>query len=84
MTLLMMLDLNAAFDTVNQETLLNRMESRFGISGTVLDWLKPYLGGRKQRGIVNKTMSEEMNFNCGIPQGRCLGPVLFDTYVSSL
>ena len=83
-TLLVMLDLGAAFDTVNHEMLLNKMASRFGISGTVLDWFGSYLDGRKQRVIVNNAMSEEMHLNCGVPQGSCLGPVLFVIYISSL
>ena len=78
-TLLVMLDLSAAFDTVNHE-----MESCFGISGTVLDWFRSYLDGRKQRVIVNNAMSDEMHLNCGVPQGSCLGPVLFVIYISSL
>ena len=83
-TLLVMLDLSAAFDTVNHEMLLNKTASRFGISGIVLDWFRSYLDGRKQRVIVNNSMSEEMILNCGVPQGSCLGPVLFVIYISSL
>ena len=79
-----MLDLSAAFDTVNHEMLLDTMESRFGINGTVLDWFRSYLGGRKQRVIVHNTVSDAMNLNCGVPQGSCLGPVLFILYISSL
>ncbi len=84
MTLLVMQDLSAAFDTVNHEILLNKMESCFGISETVLDWFRSYLDGRKQRVIVNNAMSEEMHLNCGAPQGSCLGAVLFVTYISPL
>ena len=83
-TLLVMLDLSAAFDTVNHEMLVNTIASRFGISGTVLDWFRSYLDGRKQRVVVNDAMSEEMHLNCGVPQGSCLGPVLFVIYISSL
>ena len=83
-TLLVMLDLSAAFDSVNHEMLLNTMASRFGISGTILDWVRSYLDGRKQRVIVHNAMSEEMYLNCGVPQGSCLGPVLFVIYTSSL
>ena len=83
-TLLVMVNLGAAFDTVNHEMLLNRMESRFGIGGTVLDWFGSYLDGKKQKVLVNNAMSEEMYLNCGVPQGSCLGPVLFVIYISSL
>ncbi len=59
------------------EMLLNEIESCFGISGKVLDWFRSYLDGRKQRLIVNNAMSEEMHLNWRVPQGSCLGPVLF-------
>ena len=48
-TLLVMLDLSAAFATLNHEILFDRMVSRLGISGTVLDWFSSYLDERKQK-----------------------------------
>ena len=49
-TLLVLLDLSAAFDTVNHEILLRRLETTFGITGTALQWLSSYLGNRSQGG----------------------------------
>ncbi len=83
-TLLVMLDLSAAFDTVNREMLLKKMEHDFGINGTVLNWFRSYIDGRKQGVIVKNTISEEVKVNCGVPQGSYLGPVLFGIYISSL
>ena len=48
-TLLVLLDLSAIFDTVNHQVLFKRLESTFGISGTALSWFKSYLDGRSQR-----------------------------------
>ena len=40
---LVFLDLSAAFDTIDHELLINRLSSRLGFSGLVLDWFRPYL-----------------------------------------
>ncbi len=84
-TLLVMLDLSAAFDTVSHDVLFAVLEHQFGVSGTVLDWFRSYLTNRKQKILVNdNVMSEPRDLNCGVPQGSCLGPVLFVLYISSL
>ncbi len=67
-TLLVMLDLSAAFDTVSHDILFNTLEHQFGVSGTVLGWFKSYLHDRKQKILVNdNVMSEPMDLNCGVP-----------------
>ena len=83
-TLLVLLDFNAAFDTVNHSTLLGRLQSKLGLRGTALAWLKSYLSGRSQRIVVNGKLSRKFPLNCGVPQGSCLGLILFNIYVSSL
>ena len=76
-TLLVLLDLSAAFDTVDHNSLINILESDFGICGDVLEWFRSYLTVRVQRVIVNQQSSKTFNLNYGVPQGSCLGPVLF-------
>ena len=57
-TLLVLLDLSAAFDTVNHEILLRRLETTFGITGTALQWFSSYLGNRSQRVVFGDGVSE--------------------------
>ena len=83
-TLLVLLDLSSAFDTVNYEVLLKRLHTDVGIRGKALDWFKSYLNGRSQRNAVQGTMSRQFDLDCGVPQGSCLGPLLFVIYASNL
>ena len=83
-TLLVLLDLSSAFDTVNHQVLLDRLRSRFGVTGTALDWFASYLSGRAQRISVNGGTSDAFHLIQGVPQGSCLGPLLFTVYTSEL
>ena len=83
-TLLVLLDLSAAFDTVDYTILLNRLQSKVGILGKALDWFGSYLTGRKQRVSMQGTLSDRFDLKCGVPQGSCLGPLLFIIYSSKL
>ena len=83
-TLLVLLDLSAAFDTVDHNVLLSRLHSKFGISGTALEWFRSYLNGRSQRVMVQGNLSQSLNLDFGVPQGSCLGPLLFTIYASKL
>jgi hypothetical protein len=82
--MLVLLDLSAAFDTVDHKILLNRLQNRFGIDGTVLQWLNSYLFERTQAVVINDTKSKQVNLTCGVPQGSKLGPVLFNAYITPL
>ena len=82
--MLVLLDLSAAFDTVDHEILLSRLENRFGITGTALAWYKSYLSGRSQQVSVNGVLSEPQTLMYGVPQGSILGPQKFVKYTVPL
>ncbi|KAL9957977.1 hypothetical protein ACROYT_G034937 [Oculina patagonica] len=82
-TLLVLLDLSAAFDTVDHDILLKALKKR-RIGGRAFEWFRSYLSGRCQRILVRGCQSESFYLNCGVPQGSCLGPLLFTIYTSSL
>ena len=74
------LDFAKAFDTVDHEILLKKLEY-YGIRGIALEWFHSYLKGRKQSVVVGGEMSETLNINYGVPQGIVLGPSLFLIYI---
>ena len=74
----------SSFYTVDHDTLLHRLQFTFGVHGKVLSWLSSYLSGRSQQIVINETLSAEFELHCGVPQGSCLGPLLFTLYSSKL
>ncbi len=82
--LLVLLDMSAAFDTVDHEVLLARLHSRMGVSGVALSWFKSYLQGRTQCVTIQGSASPSHEVKFGVPQGSVLGPVLFSAYTSPL
>ena len=81
--LVVMLDLSAAFDTVDHQLMLSTLES-LGISGTALEWFKSYLTQRSQCINIKGTRSKSQPLDCGVPQGSVLGPIMFTLYTSPL
>ena len=70
---LVLLDLSAAFDTVDHGQLLQRMKTVYGIDDQVLSWFQSYLSDRSQKGSVESELSKVCDLLCGVTQGYGLG-----------
>ena len=81
---LLLLDLSAAFDTVDHAILLNRLTWRFGIKNRALAWFTSYLKKRHQFVSVNGLDSSQCELLYGLPQGSVLGPILYLMYAYPL
>ena len=83
-TALCLLDLSAAFDTIDHEILMETLSNDMGINGVALAWLKSYLSDRTQQVNISGTLSEPTVLRFGVPQGSVLGPLLFSLYTKPL
>ena len=84
LAVLMLLDLSAAFDSVDHATLLQRLKISYGLGGVVIDWFASYLGGRTQCVRSSRSSSPSSTLLYGVPQGSVLRPILFLLYTADL
>jgi hypothetical protein len=79
-----LLDLSAAFDTVDHHILLRRLNTCYRLEGVVLQWFESYLANRRQYVRTGSSTSSPSSIPCGVPQGSVLGPILFLLYVADI
>jgi hypothetical protein len=82
--LLVLLDLSAAFDTIDHNVFLARLTNEYGITGDVRDWMGSYLRSRQQVISINSSVSDKIVLDFGFPQGSCIGPFGFKLYTKPL
>ena len=81
---LVLLDLSAAFDTIDHSILTERLNKSFGISGDALIWIISYLRQRNQRVVTGNTPSADVTIEYGVSQESVLGPKLYSLYTKPL
>jgi len=81
---LCLLDLTAAFDTVDHDLLVLRLERQFGLRGVILQWFSSYMSDRTFQVIFRSGTSSMVIITCSVPQGSVLGPRLFILYTADL
>ena len=81
---LVLLDLSAAFDTIDHSILTERLHKSFGISGDALTWMISYLRQRNQLVVIGNTPSDDVTIEFGVLQGSVLGPKLYSLYTKPL
>ena len=83
-TALVLLDLSAAFDTIDHGILIKCLTDWFGLKDTALAWFQSYLRDRFQSIKVGHSLSKLFSLDFGVPQGSVLGPILFSLYTTPL
>ena len=83
-TILLLLDLSAAFDTLDHNIILERLCKCVGVSDLALRWFASYLSDRQQCICIGDTKSHPVDLSIGVPQGSVLGPLLFLIYILPL
>ena len=77
-----MLDLTAAFETIDQAILLSRLFHRFGVTGAAFEWFRSYLSGPHQVVRIGNEKSPPKDVTFGVPNGSVVGPLLSTAYIT--
>ena len=77
------LDFAKAFDIVNHNTLINKLEY-YVVRGTPIKWFRSYFNNRLQCVEIDNSLSEVESIDCGVPQGSVLGSILFLLYINDI
>ena len=83
-TVMIVLDLSAAFDTVNHEILLRNLQDNIGICGIALEWFRKYLNNRDMKVKIGKTYWKRKELAFSVPQQSCSGANLFNLYCGTI
>ncbi len=83
-SLLVLLDPSAAFDTIDHDILIDRVQNYTGVQGQALRWFRSYLSDRYHFVYLNEEASRLSPVKYGVPQGSVLGPLLFSLYMLPL
>ena len=83
-TVLALLNVSAAFDSVDHNILLQRLRTSFGLGGRVLEWLESFVRGRSQSVHIDNLQSEWRVISTGVPQGSVLGPLLYVLFTADV
>ena len=82
--MLAMIDLSAAFDTVDHTKFVTLLQAKYGVMSVALEWFRSYLTGCHFRVKVGDCRSDLHSLRCGVPQGSVLGPIAFIMYTAQL
>jgi len=83
-TIVVMIDLSAAFDTIDIQMAIEILKNDFGIQGIPLNWIESYLTERSSKIVIGNSTSQSKFLNYGVPLGSCAGPVIFTMNIAAL